>query len=133
MAARRGEYMGEKVDPLNFQRGKQLTYGDVATDADRNDWSRLMAALGGRDKISLNDNQDEGGAFSFDSKPIKDAIARGDERVRADQERARKAQEEVEAIQKRRAFEETLRRENLTVLTPEDEADLAMAQRRGKA
>lgn len=125
MAARRGEYMGEKVDPLNFQRGKQVNFGDIATDAQRSQWANLMAALGGRDTISLSDNQDEGRAYSFDPTAIKAAVARGNERVRLDQEKARKAQEEVEAIQKRREFEEMLRRENLTVLTPEEEAELA--------
>lgn len=125
IAARRGEYMGEKVDPLNFQRGKQLNFGDVATDAQRSQWANLMAALGGRDRISLSDTQDEGGAFALDTSAIKSAVARGDERVRQDQERARKAEEEAAAIRKRREFEEMLRRENLTVLTPEEEAELA--------
>lgn len=62
------------IDPSKYLKaGSKLNVGDVATDAERKGWTKLMRALGlnsARDQF--RDVQDEGKAASFD----KDALVR---------------------------------------------------------
>jgi hypothetical protein len=49
----------------HLSKGKDLSYGDVASDAERKSWGELLKYLGAKGGLDMTDT-DEGNFFSFD-------------------------------------------------------------------
>lgn len=71
------KYAADKglINPEFLRKGVELNHGDVASDAERQQWGQIMQKLGIAGDINLQDLQDEGSAYQADSTGLLNRIS----------------------------------------------------------